>query len=594
MKQKICSSKEGGNVHMKRMFKSKYSVIISLLSGYFLVFIISNFSFIEVNFTQDMLRELISIVIGSLSSVIGIVISVYILAFSLFEKNYSQIAYSKFVNSVELFNYFQLCIFTIIVMINANFLLNDSISNISINMIGYGIILYILCLILIYPTMKHLIADSKSNKHIEELLKKLNEQTAYEYLKSQEIEKLSNNPFYKLSIVFSNLVSSNEKIIISNILKKCTQLIKEKISSVNGNEANQCRDYINSYVKLYKIFRKYSYDMNQPWIMNELLGEYIKVRKYGVENKIPHFDFVEYEEFINDTCLKYISNNEIELTRRYLYFLFDFLKYNIEYNLPHEDDLLIFHHRKRIKEKYDHLKSAQWDYISRNILSRIEEISNLAIKKGELDLYPTIIILFNTLFSDILDNSKLSKNQKRQLIIFSSYQLSRFIKKVIKEHKDYKFLSIYHEFTIKKSYEVHEELFTVLFSDFIQLLPYLAANKRLDNYILNKYGTLGRSIAEYVNKGEIIELAIKKLVKSLVSTGKLFIDTINLYSLTMYVETYKQAESIVIWVKDNKPKNKQLLFELEEILASMNQYESIVEMLNDENLYFEILLGDNN
>lgn len=114
-------------------------------------------------------------------------------------------------------------------MITANFLLHENISNISLNIIGLGIILYILSLVLIYPLIRVLISESKSYKHADELLSKLDEKNARNYLNPEKIEDLQQNPFYKLSILSRNLVIGNEKILLSQISNKCLELIKGKV-----------------------------------------------------------------------------------------------------------------------------------------------------------------------------------------------------------------------------------------------------------------------------------------------------------------------------------------------------------------------------
>lgn len=572
---------------------NKYLISICLILIYLLIFPLSEYSFIEVKVSLSMLREMISIVIGSISSILGIVIAVYILAFSLFEKNFSSISYSIFVNSGQLIRYFQLCFITILVMISANFLLDESLSNVGINMLGYGLILYVYSLLQIYPTIKKIINESKSNKPVEVMLSELNEDSANIFLMSQDFKKLSNNAFYILTMLSRNFIINNEKLIINNILDKCTELIKAKIDTTNVTEANQIRDYMNAFVKLFKALMKDSEDQKQMWILHRLLIMYIEIRKYSLIKKVPYYDFIEYEEIIHDMCIRHIKTNFSELGRRYVHFLSDFMIQNIEYDLPAETELLVFqmHNKATQKINYDHLKGAQWEYIGSTIFSRINSIAEAAIKNRDYEVFTSCKFVYNSIFSYILKSEKLGSKQKRLMIITGSYNFSNLLKQSLEENPDQHLLSTYNILTLHSEIENNDELNIILCNDFVELFPFLAKHKKLNSFIINEYGTLGRTLSKYISKSENIELIVKKLIKVMVSTSNTIISKIDLYTLTTYIETYKQVESIIKWT-ERENKNEDLITKMENILGEMNDYQNIVEMINDENMYLEMIMDE--
>ena len=139
--------------------------------------------------------------------------------------------------------------------------------------------------------------------------------------------------------------------------------------------------------------------------------------------------------------------------------------------------------------------------------------------------------------------------------------------------------------------ENNNELNIILCNDFIELFPFLAKHKKLNSFVINEYGTFGRSLSRYLNTSENVEIIAKKLLKVMASTSKSLISKIDLYTLSTYIETYKQIESVIKWT-ENRNQSKELIDKMKNILATMNEYQEINEMINDQNIYLEMLLEE--
>lgn len=270
---------------------------------------------------------------------------------------------------------------------------------------------------------------------------------------------------------------------------------------------------------MFKGIVKHAEDYNQIWVMRLILNTYIIIRRYGVEKKIPYYDFIEYEDFIHDMCIKCMRNGSLEIVDRYWRFLFVFIEYNIEMNLPEESELLIFH-KKVTKEKYDYNKYAQWDYIASSIFRRIDSINEEAIKLKEMEVVISSLYSYNSLFIKIVKSKELSEKQKRYIIGYGSYQLKQTIIKLVDKKADDQILTTYEPFFISESFEISLDVFLILFNDYTNIIMYLAKNRVLSTYELNNYVTLGRSIADRIDKGELIELVMKKIVNTMTAIGK--------------------------------------------------------------------------
>lgn len=556
-----------------------------------IVLILSNFSFIKVDISYAMLSNAITIIIGSISSIFGIVIAIYILAYSLFEKNYSSISL-KLLNSKELSYYIQLCLSIVVIMIISNFLLKENINNVSLNLIGLGTILYILSLALIYPIIRILISDSKSNKYIDELLSKLNEVTAKDYLQPRKIEDLQQNPFYELSTLSKSLIIGNERILLIQILNYCEELIKQNINRNTKKDTNFSREFIKAFVYLFKSFKKNSEESNEIWCMSLIFNNYMNIREYGVINKIPYYDFIEYEEFIHNMIMKCLRNGHLEIVNSYLGFLFNFIELNIDNNLPDESELLIFSKGVDVKKDYDYAKTGQWEYLSSSIFRRIDIINQEAIKIKEIGVVTSTFYSYNYLFSMVIKSVKLGDKQKRSLISYGSFHLEQNIIKIIERNLDDQLLTTYEPFSVSDSFGINKDLFLILFNAYTNIILHLSKYKVLSSFELNQYGTLGRSLAKYIDQGETIELVMKKIVGIMVTISKHVENELTVYSMKLYIELYKQAESIIKWCKNSKAKNDQLIIDLENTIKKMDSYDRISEIMGDEKVFLKVLLEE--
>lgn len=577
--------KEGNNIWYK------YKILIVILVLVFIVLTLSHFSFIEVDVTYDMLSNAITIIIGSISSIFGIVIAIYILAYSLFEKNYSSISL-KLLNSKELSYYIQLCLSIIAIMMISNFLLKENTNNFSLNLIGLGTTLYILSLVLIYPIIRILILDSKSKKYIDELLSKLNVVTAREYIQQRKIEDLQENPFYELSTLSKSLIIGNERIPLLQILEYCEELMKQNIDRNTKKNTNYSREFIKAFVYLFKGIKKNSEDSNEIWCMSLILNNYTNIREYGVINKISFYAFIEYEDFIHNMIMKCLRNGNLEIVNSYLRFLFKFIELNIDNNLPDESELIIFSKEVDVKKNYDYSKTGQWEYLSTSIFRRIDSMNQEAIKVKEVGEVTSTFFSYNYLFSMVIKSVRLGEKQKRALISYGSYHLEQNIIKIIEKELDDQLLTTYDPFVISDSFGINKDLFLILFKAYSNIILHLSKYKVLSSFELNQYGTLGRSLAKYIDQGETIELVIKKIVDIMVTISKYFENDLTVYSMKLYIELYMQAESIIKWCKSSEAKNAKLIIDLENTIKRMDSFDRINEIMNNENAYHEVLLKE--
>ncbi|MBJ7931857.1 hypothetical protein JDS81_21580 [Bacillus cereus group sp. N31] len=94
------------------------------------------------------MRNIISIAIGSLSSILGILVSILILSINITEKTISEQMKNTILGYKPLSYYFQVSISTLLIMISANFLLNETVSNLAINITLYGTLFYIISILI--------------------------------------------------------------------------------------------------------------------------------------------------------------------------------------------------------------------------------------------------------------------------------------------------------------------------------------------------------------------------------------------------------------------------------------------------------------
>lgn len=569
------------------MFKNnKYWVSLIILLGYFIQFLLSKFSLIHLNINENILRNIISIAIGSLSSILGILVSILILSINITEKTISEQMKNTILDYKPLSYYFQVSISTLLIMISANFLLNETVSNLAINITLYGTLFYIISILLLVSTMKQVIKKASSKESILDVLKCMNEQEAKDYLHENFDQ---NNSFYSITLIGVNLINNKDRISLRTILNYFEKILIKKIDETEPKIANQLREILNAYVKVQYNFLKEVNSENREWVLHEIIETYKNIRIKGIKQNIPFYDFIEYDEFIEKCIIKTFKFDNSDLSQISLWVFGELYKANLNYFVPSENKTQFGIHNDgkfEANEEFDDLLHSQWTYISSTLLYKFKNIINKIDFNNE-QLIIACVMDYNNMIGKTLKSNNLSINQRNSLIKSLANYLKDFIILSIRNNKEYEpFLTLIHIYNDMKNEK--KTSYYWLISIMIELLFSITKHNRLNKHILNDFGTVGRSLAKDITKDENAKLVILKLFKGFSKVAAKIESNKNLKTYDNYVEIYKQMESIIIWIKkDNSSISDELLNELQTILDELVYYDEFKQLLNSEEIHIE-------
>src|SRR5690606_29037987 len=217
--------------------------------GYFLTLFPHYFPitpFFEVSINNLNVPAFISICIGSLSSLLGIIVSVLILGITLSEQTFGSRLKFVLLNESALINFFIVSLFCIFSFIFINFIYNGTVTNLIVNLTIYAVILYALAILSIYPLIKIFLLTATSSKHIDKLLSNINFTIGVEYLYERHNEE---NTFYILEEIGFRAINSNDRKNLQHILNGFFDFYYKEIEK-NPIEANPIREIINIFMKI--------------------------------------------------------------------------------------------------------------------------------------------------------------------------------------------------------------------------------------------------------------------------------------------------------------------------------------------------------
>lgn len=117
---------------------------------------------------------ILSTIVGSLASILGILIAVILVAFEIFRESYDVYAFKTFFKDEKLKELIILYIFTIIASLITLSTLSEPLTSRNINLIYASLFLFIISLVILFPYSRIIISSIKSKEKIKELVNQIN------------------------------------------------------------------------------------------------------------------------------------------------------------------------------------------------------------------------------------------------------------------------------------------------------------------------------------------------------------------------------------------------------------------------------------
>lgn len=505
---------------MKRIRFSKSSINESLLrlfalikAYYFLLIIIGLFVltfFIDLNdyeeFTYSNYNSFIalhSIIIGSLASILGIIIAIQLVIIETLKKEYTYFAVEGFLRNKYNITLIILFVLTIIISIICICFLSDPPNNNDSLRILLSILLFIICFILIFPMTREILIPNKTKTDINNLIQSIQKTDVDQYtsntrriIESDQIIAIEKNKIFIISEILLKSIKNSDrllpKLIIIELSKKLVQLIE---LTGKGQDA---RSTINSFVSVYYSTFYELMQQKQFATIQVLINELTTIHMNCAKQKTKWYAMIELNEFLNEISDKLVKSQINDLGNMLIWNIERIHIEHLSKNIPKEDEIWLLQDWKNInRNKIDHDKTGQWNGIKEASTSLLYKMASSSIKYKNTEIFLSVIDALNRLPDSIIKielGEKINNQLIRDIYMNQDYLVSQALDDNLLQTNQLLYISFYHE-TIVKILNMNS-----LYSK----IPIISLSNILINFSkkgiyyyhgLNEIGTIGRILS---------------------------------------------------------------------------------------------------
>lgn len=394
--------------------------------------------------------ELFSLIISSLTSLIGIYITVSLVAYEFFKQK-SGIDFQKsfLINKTNAI-FISFSVSTIIVAFFSSLVIHFETPNYNeISIIYYNSILFFLVLFLLFPVAFNLFSSLNPGKLASEELEKINHKTIFIRHKNgdnidAQVERIEDDHLNKIQSIVIALISVSDKIKAQAIIVKCAKKIGRLIID-SKNEKDQkyiSERLVNFYINVidYTLLQpNNSGVLNSIWHSVECIYELLITEKYA--NKLADFRENLFERYFN----RLIENNKEEVIFLGIEAIRNIIYNQMVANMPLDEELYDLNSlRSQVEKDFTnpvefgddaHEKSQHWSEISIEFYTYFSILMQKAIKYNKPDLLNKCFDTLNKLNGDIERKDSAGKYKQCFIHLKSSemindYAYSAFEEKV--------------------------------------------------------------------------------------------------------------------------------------------------------------------
>lgn len=571
-------------------FFKRFWLIILLVIIFLLQFYLSKFTFFEVSINNFNVPEFISICIGSLSSLLGIIVSVLILGITLSEQTFGSRLKYVLLNESALINFFIVSLFCIFTFIFINFIYNGTVTNLIVNLTIYAVLLYSLAILSIYPLIKIFLLKATSKKHIDKLLSNINFPIGEEYLKEKHTEE---NTFYILEGIGLHAINSNDRKSLHHILNGFTDFFYKEIEKKDHLEANSIRDIINIFMKIQSRWLSTVKSDSEEWVVLYFMKFYKSIRVKSTEKNFNHINFFEYDFFIERSLKRVDPFLETPSLIHIQHFLIDIYKANLKEFVPIEElTMLNSEFYKNDNGTNDSFRNdQQWGFLQGDFISKFNKIARINGFKEE-ERITHYVLSYNSILSEILSNENLTEKQKLVLTRSWTMGLKEYLIEAIKNNSEY----IPYTITYLKYPEKHVENTESnywLISILSEILLYLFKNGKLKKHTINDFGGIVRlnlRRLENDSNAKAVIMKISNILYDIAMEIQKSDDNLKFQMMENYIEIYKEIESFIKFSRKEENKiSEESIEEWKDMLGKLVSYDKFKASLEDENNFWNFI-----
>lgn len=528
----------------------------------------------------------LSMIIGSLAAIMGIVIAVMLVAFEILRKTYSTYAFKSFFQNKHLKELFSLYISTIIISVLTLVSLSDPLSSRDINLIYFSLLLFVGSLLILFPYSQQIISSTQSKKRIKDVIERIDEKEI-EFFRLQNYlmvtpvlddgdydvgtPLIEENPIFILSEVSVRALKDDDRIIPRFILAESTKKLLTILKNVENY--NEARKTINVFLSIYKNTANHATKSRQEVILHAILGAFEGIHSFCAENKLPWNVVIELNDALVEIIEETIKNDLINVSQHGLYTIGRIMKMHLEKNIPYEDEIWIWSDETA---QQDPDKDLQWVEVHDRYIQMVSDLAETAIDVKKSEVVSTGLLVLENMASEVM-HLDLGDLQKTSIIRWCYYYVKKLVLKCVDD-------GLYSERTFRPNYfatygtalEKRAKYSNIPLTTFSDILIQLAQRKSLNRLILNDLVIFGRgSSFDKIDKDVIYKDSILFIIRTFNKIKKIVGKDLNEENKQIYIEINKQLNSFRKRMDISKKKDSDVENALNDVINSFSKLDQI-------------------
>ena len=579
----------------KNIFKGVIDLIILFIKNY-IPFIILSITIILWSLPFDLFNNvlniddpniifnILSILIGSLASILGIIIAIFLVSFQVLRHNYSYHALHKLFETEELKFVFYLFICTILISLLTLLTLKRPLTITDYNLFYFANLLFVFCLLVLFPALRNFLDITRSNRNLLRMIRSIAYSDIHNfacyYQKNIYADKIEKNLIYILYEIAISTISNNDlitlKLILLETTNKFTEIIESKKENHNTREIVMGFNFIVDNMALQAIKN------NSESILAKIIFKVKEMHLVCAINKVPWMGLIEFNSSIRDIFLKTIENRMDNNAEYNFLILKDILINQLRYNVPKENELSasldVVQKEKNEKEESlnNHNKNLEWNIVSNDYINTFYYciVKAIELKNEYISIYG--IYMLGNLVMGIDKISEIGNLQKMELLnkCYSNIRI------LLLECRNQNLLPrgellvslTFNNAVISGILFKNNEYSKIPLLEFCSTLIALSKKNFFDTSLLKDLGEIGMSSIGKINENKFFLEALllicntfKIIILELERVGKRV-------ECQTYSEIFNQLYSIDRFMKEKQIKNKILEDKISKLLRIYDNY----------------------
>jgi len=528
--------------------------------------------------------NILSILIGALASILGIIIAIFLVSFQILRQNYSYHALHKLFEIEELKFLSYLFICTILTSLFTLLTLKRTLTITGYNLFYFSNLLFIFCLIVLFPALRNFLDITRSNRNLLKMIRSISYSDIHDfagyYQKNILADKIEKNPIYILYEIAISSIKNNDlvtlKLILLETTNKFTEIIELKKENCNTREIVSGFDFIVENMALQAIKN------NSESILARIMFKVKEMHLVYAKNKFSSMDLIKINSSIRDILLKTIENKMDNNAEHNFLTLEDILINQLRYNVPKENELsasldVVKKEKNEKGESLDNLNiNLEWNHISNDYINTFYYciVKAIELKNEYISIYG--IYMLGNLVMDIDPISEIGNLQKMELLnkCYSNIRI------LLLECSNQNLLPrgellvslTFNNAVISGILFKNNEYSKIPLLEFCSTLIALSKKDFFDEALLNDLGKIGISSIGKINESKLFLEALllicntfKIIILELERVGKQF-------EYKAYCEILNQLYSINDVMKKDHIKNKILEDNISKLLKNYDNF----------------------